>query len=163
MSLYFFENPHFISADNSPICRLSTYFSYLISDCLRGHSSTRSDQTTEESKSGVIFINNLWAAFTLEDPKCVKRQSSHQCLFALLGPKHIKAARIMLVKLTTGQHLHDLLGLAGSVHHQHVPRRHRQVHVRKRSICLPTFGTCCSLLEFQCPPFHLHHSWQRQF
>jgi hypothetical protein len=53
---------------------------------------------------GVNFINILRQAFMREDPKFVKkRQSRHQCLFTLLGPMCVKAARKMLMKLTTGQ------------------------------------------------------------
>jgi len=33
-------------------------------------------------------------------PKATKIQSSHQCLFALLGPMHLKAGQKMLMKLT---------------------------------------------------------------
>jgi len=36
--------------------------------------------------------NILQAAFTCADPKSAKRQSSNQCIFALLGPASVKAA-----------------------------------------------------------------------
>jgi len=51
---------------------------------------------------GVNFINVLRAAFTRPDPKWAKRQSSHQCLFALLGPTRVKASCKMLMKLILG-------------------------------------------------------------
>jgi len=35
--------------------------------------------------------------------KAQKRQSSHHCLFALLGSEHVKAACKMLVTLTQGE------------------------------------------------------------
>jgi len=41
----------------------------------------------------------LIRSFYPADTKSAKRQSSHICLFELLGPVHIKAARKMLVKL----------------------------------------------------------------
>jgi len=41
----------------------------------------------------------LCKVFTLEDPQISKRQSSHQCLFALLWSAHTKAAHKILVKL----------------------------------------------------------------
>jgi len=37
------------------------------------------------------FHQHLIEAFTCPDPKSAKRQSSQQCLFALLGSEHIKA------------------------------------------------------------------------
>jgi len=51
---------------------------------------------------GVNFIKVLQAAFTRVDSKSTKKTSSHQCLFALMGPTHVKAACKMLVKLTPG-------------------------------------------------------------
>jgi len=53
-------------------------------------------------KGGLESISStcLCAALTRKDPKSVKRQSSHLCLFALLGSSHIKAAPKMLMKLT---------------------------------------------------------------
>ncbi len=41
---------------------------------------------------GLISPTCLCAAFTLADPKSAKRQSSHQCLFSLLGTEGTKAA-----------------------------------------------------------------------
>jgi len=41
-------------------------------------------------------------AFTHADPKSAKRQSSYQCLFALLGSASTKVAHKMLVELTPG-------------------------------------------------------------
>jgi len=49
---------------------------------------------------GVDFINILPAAFKRSDPKRAKRQSSHKCLFALLGSLRAKAAHKILVKST---------------------------------------------------------------
>jgi len=48
---------------------------------------------------GVDLANISQTAFTCADPKSTKKQSSHQCLFALLGSAHVKAARKTLVKL----------------------------------------------------------------
>jgi len=55
-----------------------------------------------QQKSGVNFIIVLRASFTREDPKCTKRQSS-QCIYALVGPARLKAARKMLMKLKPGE------------------------------------------------------------
>jgi len=49
---------------------------------------------------GLISPTFSRAAFMPADPKSAKRQSSHQCLFALLGSMRAKAACKMLVKLT---------------------------------------------------------------
>jgi len=47
--------------------------------------------------SGIDFTNMFIQSFYASRSfKCKKRQSSHQCLFVLLGPAHLKAARIML-------------------------------------------------------------------
>jgi hypothetical protein len=56
---------------------------------------------------GVNFINFLRAAFTRSYPKWAKKQSSHQCLFALLGSIRAKAGvkwwwNSHLVSLTIG-------------------------------------------------------------
>jgi len=51
---------------------------------------------------GVNFINVLWAAFTLRDPKSIKIQSSCQYLFVLLRSAFIETSRKMLMKLTPG-------------------------------------------------------------
>jgi len=51
--------------------------------------------------SGVDFTNILETA----DLKSAKRQSSHQCLFSILGSTRIKASCTMLVKLTP--HFYD--------------------------------------------------------
>jgi len=51
-------------------------------------------------RAGVDFTHILRAAFTHADPKSTKIQSSHPCLFSLLGSVHIKAACKMLVKST---------------------------------------------------------------
>ena len=53
---------------------------------------------TIQMRSEVNFTNVLQAAFTQEDPKSAKRQSSRQCLFVLLGSLRAKAACKMLVK-----------------------------------------------------------------
>jgi len=49
---------------------------------------------------GSISPTCLHTAFRRIDSKSAKRQSRHQCLFALLGSVYIKAARKTLVKLT---------------------------------------------------------------
>jgi len=49
--------------------------------------------------SEVNFANVLRSAFTIEDPEGIQRQSSHQCLFALLESVCVKAARKTLVEL----------------------------------------------------------------
>ncbi len=49
---------------------------------------------------GSISPTCLRLPYTLADPKSAKRQSSCQCLFALLRSASIKATHIMLVKLT---------------------------------------------------------------
>jgi len=51
------------------------------------------------------FYNILLAAFKRTDPERSKRQTSHQCLFALLRSAHPIAARKMLVKLSPDKHL----------------------------------------------------------
>ncbi len=48
------------------------------------------------------FTNILGAAFMHADHKSAKRESSHQCFFALLGSAHAKAERKALVKMTPG-------------------------------------------------------------
>ncbi len=53
-----------------------------------------------EPPSGSISPTYLHKAFTLADPKSIKRQTSHQCLYVLLGFERVKAARKMLVKST---------------------------------------------------------------
>jgi hypothetical protein len=53
------------------------------------------------NNQGSISPTCLREAFTCQDPKSAKRQSSHQCLFALLGPACAKAAHKMLVKSTS--------------------------------------------------------------
>ncbi len=57
-----------------------------------------SDKTA--SVLGFISPTCLCTAFTSTDPQSAKRQSSHQCHFALLGSAHVKSARKMLVKST---------------------------------------------------------------
>jgi len=59
---------------------------------------------------GLILPTCLRAAFTRIDPLSVKRQLSHQCLFALLGFACAIAARKMLVKSTTGVNFINILG-----------------------------------------------------
>jgi len=49
---------------------------------------------------GSISPTCLQKVFTNAYPKSAKRQSSHQCLFALSGSAHEKSARKMLLKLT---------------------------------------------------------------
>jgi len=52
------------------------------------------------TKVGLDFTNALYAALMHTDPKSAKRQSSHQCLFALLGSASVKAAHKLMMKLT---------------------------------------------------------------
>jgi len=47
----------------------------------------------------VNFINVLRTAFTLEDPKSVKKTVKLSILFTLLGSMSVKAVRRMLMKL----------------------------------------------------------------
>jgi len=49
------------------------------------------------------------AAFMCADPKSVKRQSSHQCLFAILGSAQVKAAHKTLVKLNPGVNIWNFI------------------------------------------------------
>jgi len=49
---------------------------------------------------GYISPSCLCAAFMCTEPKSAKRQSSHKCLFVLLGSAFEKAATCTLVKLT---------------------------------------------------------------
>ena len=49
----------------------------------------------------VNFTNVLRAAFTRADPKSTKKTVKLSSFFALLGSARVKAARKMLVKLTT--------------------------------------------------------------
>ncbi len=51
-----------------------------------------------------LSITYLHAAYLCRYPKSAKRLSSHQCLCALLGSAHIKAARKALVKSTLTRH-----------------------------------------------------------
>jgi len=51
---------------------------------------------------GSITPTYLHAAFMIEDPKSSKRQSSYQCLFALLGSASAKDASKMLMISTPG-------------------------------------------------------------
>jgi hypothetical protein len=67
---------------------------------LRHDSSAAGHSDLVSSTLGSISPIRLGAAFTHADPKSTKRQLSHQCLFALLGPAHVKASCKMLVKLT---------------------------------------------------------------
>jgi len=71
---------------------------------------TLSQSWTLRQGQGSIAPTCLRAAFTREDPKSVKIQSSHQYLFAHLGSGHIKAVHKMLVKLTPGQRMFSDLG-----------------------------------------------------
>ncbi len=57
-------------------------------------------------RSGLNFINVLRTAFTLVDPKSVKKQLSHKYLFTLSGSTSVKAVHRTLMKLTPG---HDII------------------------------------------------------
>ncbi len=59
---------------------------------------------------GVNFTNVLRAAFTLVDPKSVKKIDQLTVFFTLLGSACVKAVRRMLVKLSPGVNLIKLLG-----------------------------------------------------
>jgi hypothetical protein len=52
------------------------------------------------TRSGVNFIIVLRTAFTLIDPKSVKKIDKLTAFFTLLGSAHVKAVSRMLVKLT---------------------------------------------------------------
>ncbi len=52
---------------------------------------------------GVNITNVSRPAFACADINCAKRQSSHQCLFSLLGSLRAKAALKMLVNLTSAE------------------------------------------------------------
>jgi hypothetical protein len=71
------------------------------------------------SHTRVNFTNILPAAFGCADPKSAKRLSSHQCLFALLGSAHAKAARKTLVKLTPGSVLQNFVKTMGKAKTKH--------------------------------------------
>ncbi len=58
-----------------------------------------------KSRSGVNFINVLCTAFTLVDPKSVKKIDNLTVFFTLLGSARVKAVRRTLVKLTPGDTL----------------------------------------------------------
>ena len=58
---------------------------------------------------GSILPTCLWTVFMHKDPKSEKRQSSHQCLFALLGSAYSKAAGKMLLNLTPGFNFINIL------------------------------------------------------
>ena len=51
---------------------------------------------------GVNFTDISWEAFINKDPKSAKRHWWFDCLFALLGSVHVKAACKMLMKLIPG-------------------------------------------------------------
>ena len=53
-------------------------------------------------QAGVNFTNVLWAAFKRRDPKSEIKLLNLTVFFALLGSERVKAAHIMLVKLTPG-------------------------------------------------------------
>jgi len=56
--------------------------------------------TVRMSTAGVNFINVLCTAFTLVDPKSVKKIGNLTVFFMLLGSARVKAVHRMLVKLT---------------------------------------------------------------
>jgi len=80
------------------------------------------------SRLGVNFTNVLQAAFTSSDLKSAKRQSSHQCLFALLGSARTKAAHKMLEKLTEG-------GECEKFEDYHMQTLKGQLPEHKRTLC----------------------------
>ena len=53
-------------------------------------------------RPGVNFINVLWAAFMLKDPKSANHLLDLTVFFALLGSAHVKAACRTLIKFTPG-------------------------------------------------------------
>jgi len=63
----------------------------------------REREKERQRELGSISSTFLRKAFMCPDPKRTKRQSSHQCLFALLGSASIKAACKMLMKLAQGE------------------------------------------------------------
>jgi hypothetical protein len=58
-----------------------------------------------------ISPTSLRPAFTQEDPRSVKIQSSGQYLFALLGYVHVKVLNKMLMKSTPGVNFTKILHL----------------------------------------------------
>ncbi len=65
-----------------------------------------------------IFVDMAWVQFHQHvhlrllrrtDPKSTRKQSSHQCLFTLLGSVHTKASGKTLVKLTSGVNFINVL------------------------------------------------------
>jgi len=60
--------------------------------------SQAAPQVKRDRDQGSISPACLGAAFTHSDPKSAKKQSSDQCLLALLGSSLVKAACKMLVK-----------------------------------------------------------------
>jgi len=56
----------------------------------------------EKGKAGLNFINVLHTAFTLTDPKSVKKTLKLSIFFMLLGSTSVKAVRRMLMKLSPG-------------------------------------------------------------
>jgi len=64
------------------------------------HGMRRGDRLGE---SGLNFINILRTAFTLADPKSVKRYWRLDWVLTLLGSTRIKAVRRTLMKLTPGR------------------------------------------------------------
>jgi len=60
-------------------------------------------QTLVTTAPGVDFINVLRTAFTLVDPKSVKKIGNLTVFFTLLGSASVKAVRRTLMKLSPGR------------------------------------------------------------
>ncbi len=127
-----FEHQSFYMIDNNSNSKTSylvcwTLVSGLIKRQVGGGGSIQSvrqvqDKLTSKRKSKLSRFKDLtqgrkrlisptWlcTCFKRPDPKSEKRQSSHQCLFALLGSALVKAVRKMLMKSTPVVNLTNIL------------------------------------------------------
>jgi len=84
---------------------LKTYFRIIIWHCTLRNKFVYNSVVQPIGSLGSISLTCLSITFTRADPKSTKRQSSHQCLCALLGSALIKAACKMLVKSTPCRHI----------------------------------------------------------
>ena len=60
------------------------------------------------------------------------------------------------------QHLHDILGMVGAVHYQHLPCHHRQILVWQRHVHLSICWILDHLPQLQCLALRVHTFGQRQ-
>jgi len=75
-------------------------FVFIFSLCNKHSSLTGKIGKQRKALEGLISPTCLCKAFTQEDHKSARRQSSHQCLFALLESSCTKTVHKMLVKST---------------------------------------------------------------